>query len=85
MASKMQMLGEGKVEAAEMVFRQEDVDMLDAFIIDQFERQKEREEAERMRDEQRPRLEIPVPEFPVQKPREEEEKAPERGVIVIDL
>lgn len=80
----MQMLGEGKVEAAEMVFRQEDVDMLDAFIIDQFERQREREEAERI-DEERPRLEIPVPEYPVQRPREEEEKAPERGVIVIDL
>ncbi|MFO7156705.1 MAG: hypothetical protein DIU72_008830 [Pseudomonadota bacterium] len=59
--------------------------MLDAFIIDQL--QKERERAERIREDERPRLEIPlpVPEYPVRKPREEEKKAPERGVIVIDL
>jgi len=57
--------------------------MLDAFIIDQL--RKERERAERIREEERPRLEIPAPEFPVRNPRDEEKKTPERGVIVIDL
>jgi hypothetical protein len=61
--------------------------MLPPFIIDQIRR---REEQERLRDEQQPRLELPVDAFPP-KPRpaaesdEEEEDAPERGVIILDL
>ena len=84
LASKMQMPGRGKVEAAGSEERQEDVAMLDAFIIDEM-RRREREEAERRIEIERPMLEIPVPEIPLQRPREEEDEAPQRGVIVIDL
>ncbi len=82
-ASKMQVLGMGKVEDAELA-RREDENMLDAFIIDEM-RRREREEAERRIENERPMLEIPVPEIPLQRPREEEDEAPQRGVIVIDL
>lgn len=80
----MQMLGRGKVEAADSEDRQEDEEMLDAFIIEEM-RRKEREEAERRIERERPMLEIPVPELPLQKPLEEEDESPQRGVIVIDL
>lgn len=66
--------------------------MLPPFIIDQIRR---REEEERLRDEQQPRLELPIDAFPP-KPRPEyrdpaegdeaeEPDAPERGVIILDL
>jgi hypothetical protein len=62
--------------------------MLPPFIIDQIRR---REEEERLRDEQQPRLELPIDAFPP-KPRpaaEGEESddpdSPERGVIILDL
>lgn len=56
--------------------------MLDAFIIEEIKR-KERE-AERRRDEQRPRIELPLP--PSRKKEDEEDKRdkPDRGVIIID-
>lgn len=58
--------------------------MLDAFIIDQIKR-REWEEEERCREQERPRIEIPVyPDRPLHLPVEEEE-TPKRGVIVIDL
>lgn len=84
LASKMQVLGRGKVEAAVTEDRQEDVAMLDAFIIDKIKRQ-EWEEAEQRIESERPMLEIPVPEIPLHQPREEREETPQRGVIVIDL
>lgn len=84
LASKMQMPGRGKVEAAGSEERQEDVAMLDAFIIDRIKRQ-EGEDSERSIESERPMLEIPVPDFPLQKPHEEREETPQRGVIVIDL
>lgn len=83
-ASKLQVLGTGMAKAADSNERQEDENMLDAFIIDEM-RRREREEAERRIDEERPMLEIPVPEIPLQKPHEDEDESPQRGVIVIDL
>jgi len=59
--------------------------MLPPFIIDQIRR---REEEERQRDEQQPRLELPVDAFPPKRPKEperDEEDDPERGVIILDL
>jgi hypothetical protein len=64
--------------------------MLPPFIIDQIRR---REEEERLRDEQQPRLELPIDAFPPKpRPRKEGEldeddapDAPDRGVIILDL
>jgi len=59
--------------------------MLDAFIIDELKR-RERLEEERRQDAERPFLEIPVPEDVMPLPASsEEERKPERGVIVIDF
>jgi hypothetical protein len=58
--------------------------MLDAYIIDQIKR-REREEEERCREQERLWIEIPMaPEGPLHLPVEEEE-APRRGVVIIDL
>lgn len=54
--------------------------MLDAFIIEEIKR-RDRED-ERRRDDERPRIEIPVaPEEPIRPLGEEK---PERGVVIID-
>jgi hypothetical protein len=54
--------------------------MLDIFII-----QKIREEEERRRREQeRPRLEVPIHEYPEEPINEEKDEEPQRGVIIID-
>lgn len=87
LASKMQKAGMRRVEAECREGREEDVAMLDAFIIDRIRRQ-EWEEAERRREIERPMLEIPLPEAPLQRPHddhEDVEEKPQRGVIVIDL
>lgn len=55
--------------------------MLDAFIIEEIKR-RERDE-ERRRNDERPRLEIPLaPEPEPVRPRGEDK--PERGVVIID-
>jgi hypothetical protein len=55
--------------------------MLDAFIIDEIRRREQ--EAERRRDEQRPRKELPLPQrIPVNP--EDEEPSSDRGVTIID-
>lgn len=60
--------------------------MIDAFIIDELNR-REREEEQR-RDDQRPYLELPLPApgpeelWPAEN---EEDRTPERGVMIIDL
>ncbi len=60
--------------------------MLDSFIIEELKR---REEQERNRARQeRPRLELPIDDdrIPPRPPRrEDDEDAPKRGVIVIDI
>ncbi|AKU90545.1 hypothetical protein [Vulgatibacter incomptus] len=58
--------------------------MLDAFIIEEIKR---REREERLGDEARPviQLPIPIPEGPYLPAGEREESEPQRGVIVIDL
>jgi hypothetical protein len=57
--------------------------MLPPFIIDQIRR---REEEEVRRQEQQPRLELPVDAFPPKQKRDrEEEEDAERGVIILDL
>jgi hypothetical protein len=59
--------------------------MLPPFIIQQIRRREE--DSRRQREQEQPRLEIPVdsfPEAPKSPPRSREE-APERGVIILDL
>jgi hypothetical protein len=59
--------------------------MLPPFIIDQIRR---REEEELRRQDEQPRLELPVDAFPPKRKRdreEEQEEDPERGVIILDL
>lgn len=60
--------------------------MIDAFIIDELKR-REREEEHR-RDQERPFLELPLP-MPISPDvwptAEEDEDAPERGVVIIDF
>jgi len=54
--------------------------MLDIFII-----QKIREEEERRRREQeRPRLDVPIIDYPHDLVNEEKEEEPQRGVLIID-
>lgn len=53
--------------------------MLDAFIIDEIRRREQ--EAERRREEDRPRQELPVPQRP---PIHEDEPPSDRGVVIID-
>jgi hypothetical protein len=55
--------------------------MLDAFIIEEIRRREQ--EAERRRDEQRPRPELPIPQHPPSR-KEEEEPSNDRGVTIID-
>ena len=55
--------------------------MLDAFIIEEIKR-REREE-ERRKDDQRPRVDLPI--APAEPIRPSGEDKPERGVIVIDF
>lgn len=56
--------------------------MLDAFIIEEIRRR------EQERDDRRPRLELPLSEYPEphhrKNDRAEHEEAPQRGVIIID-
>lgn len=54
--------------------------MLPPFIIEQIRKREEKESAK----EQRPRLEIPLPELPAAEQRPPEEEA-NRGVVIIDL
>lgn len=54
--------------------------MLPAFIIEQI---RQREERERIRDEQQPRLEIPLPMPPIPKGPEVDEEG--RGVLILEL
>lgn len=57
--------------------------MLDAFIIEELKRRER--ESERRRDEERPRLEIPIaPESPTARKDDDSEPKPERGVVIID-
>jgi hypothetical protein len=53
--------------------------MLDAFIIDEIKRREQ--EAERRREEDRPRQELPLPQRP---PARDEEPQSDRGVVIID-
>jgi hypothetical protein len=57
--------------------------MLDAYIIDELKRREQREQE----DEQRPRpvLELPLDDGRDEPVREDDEDAPERGVIIIDM
>jgi len=55
--------------------------MLDAFIIDEIRRREQ--EAERRRDQQRPRQELPIPSHEPVRP-EEDEPGNDRGVTIID-
>jgi hypothetical protein len=54
--------------------------MLDAYVIEEIKRR----ERHRERDE-RPTVQVPVPELPEQPPPETDRKPSDRGVIVIDL
>jgi hypothetical protein len=57
--------------------------MLPPFIIDQIRR---REEEALRRQEQQPRLELPVDAFPPKPKRElDEDEDADRGVIILDL
>ena len=55
--------------------------MLDAFIIDEIRRREQ--EAERRRDEHRPRQELPIPSQEPVRP-DDDEPASDRGVTIID-
>ena len=59
--------------------------MLPPFIIEQIRQREEKERARR--EEDQPRLELPLDRFPapVRRPAEEEEDDPNRGVIIVDL
>lgn len=58
--------------------------MLPPFIIEQI-RQREEKERQR-REENQPRLELPLDRYPARRrPPEPEEDDPNRGVIVVDL
>jgi hypothetical protein len=57
--------------------------MLDAWIIDQIRRQEQ--ELERLREEQRPRLEIPLYEDRAEKEDREDDKDSGDVVIVIQM
>ena len=54
--------------------------MLDAFIIEEIRRR------EREQENQRPRLDLPLPERSPQRQndRREDEETPQRGVVIID-
>lgn len=56
--------------------------MLPPFIIDQIRR---REEEERRHQEEQPRLELPLDVYRPPPRHQDEEKEPERGVIILDL
>ena len=58
--------------------------MLPPFIIEQIRQREEKERARR--EEDRPRLELPLDRFPAPVRRQdEEEDDPNRGVIIVDL
>ena len=60
--------------------------MLPPFIIEQI-RQREEKERER-REENQPRLELPLDRYPAPPPRgdrHEEEDEPNRGVVILEL
>jgi hypothetical protein len=62
--------------------------MLPPFIIEQIRQREEKERARR--EEDRPRLELPLDRFPARRPEhaprsEHEEGEPTRGVIILDL
>ena len=59
--------------------------MLPPFIIEQIRQREEKERARR--EENRPRLELPLDRFPAPRaPRpDHEEDEPNRGVIILDL
>ena len=57
--------------------------MLDAFIIDELKRR----EREGRHDDERPVLEIPIPEYDNEDPLQDHapEPTPDRGVVIIDF
>lgn len=55
--------------------------MLDVFIIEEIRRREQ--EMERRQDERRPRKELPLPNPPSRRERDEE-PTPDRGVVIID-
>lgn len=57
--------------------------MLPPFIIEQIRQREEKERAHR--EEQRPRLELPLDRLPAPRRAPDEEDDANRGVIVIDL
>ena len=57
--------------------------MLPPFIIEQIRQREEKERARR--DDQRPRLELPLDRMPAPRRAPEDEDDPNRGVVVIDL
>ena len=55
--------------------------MFDVFIIERIRDEEER----RRRESERPRLEIPTPDFSEEEPRGRDEgESPERGVLIIE-
>ena len=58
--------------------------MLPPFIIEQIRQREEKERSKR--EENRPRLELPLDRYPARRrPAEVEEDDPNRGVIIVDL
>jgi hypothetical protein len=57
--------------------------MLPPFIIEQIRQREEKERARR--EEQRPRLELPLDRMPAPRRAPDDEEDANRGVIVIDL
>jgi hypothetical protein len=56
--------------------------MLDAFIIEEIRRREQ--EAERQREQQRPRQELPIQRDPAWRREQDDEESSDRGVVIID-
>lgn len=56
--------------------------MLDAFIIDEIKRRER--EAERQREDRRPRQELPIHHDPGRRREHDDEPSSDRGVTIID-
>ncbi len=57
--------------------------MLPPFIIEQIRQREEKERAQR--EENRPRLELPLDRVPAPRRAPDDEDDPDRGVIILDL
>ena len=57
--------------------------MIDAFIIEELKRREQEEE--RRRDSERPYLELPLQEEPLQPSEESTDQKSDRGVLIIDF